>query len=218
MAALAISIHAPSRERLPEIRGDYDARYFNPRSLAGATSAAARQAERAAISIHAPSRERQNAVQWQAVDFLFQSTLPRGSDSSTAHSKAKQPDFNPRSLAGATVPLCFIVRVGKISIHAPSRERHRILHLYTINRKFQSTLPRGSDALLTAFLLSISISIHAPSRERPAPIPGRRLILTFQSTLPRGSDSGAKILGNAANISIHAPSRERRRMGRRSTA
>ena len=55
--------------------------------------------------------------------------------------------------------------------------------------RFQSTLPRGSDAALHAhFILSIDISIHAPSRERL----GLKINKLMQ-----------------ALISIHAPSRER---------
>ena len=76
----------------------------------------------------------------------------------------------------------------QISIHAPSRERrpgapHSITPL-----PFQSTLPRGSDAIYGKRGAEFIISIHAPSRERTDENnPLRRLI-----------------------ISIHAPSRERR--------
>ena len=141
-----ISIHAPSRERLPEIRGDYDARYFNPRSLAGATSAAARQAERAAISIHAPSRERQNAVQWQAVDFLFQSTLPRGSDNSDKTKFKNILNFNPRSLAGATVTtFLIVVTLARFQSTLPRGSDCRRGVIPPTEYEFQSTLPRGSD-------------------------------------------------------------------------
>ena len=54
----------------------------------------------------------------------FQSTLPRGSDSSGTVSQPADANFNPRSLAGATIPI----------------------HLETGTFiAFQSTLPRGSD-------------------------------------------------------------------------
>ena len=118
-----ISIHAPSRERLVRSTIDNIILYFNPRSLAGATylwiltrlvlfyfnprSLAGATEQRLTlgasliISIHAPSRERR----------------------STAHSKAKQPDFNPCSLAGATGEEIRLRLQGWISIHAPSRER-----------------------------------------------------------------------------------------------
>ena len=56
-------------------------RYFNPRSLAGATYHHERHAHTNVISIHAPSRERHKRVGW-TYDYSH---------------------FNPRSLAGATV-------------------------------------------------------------------------------------------------------------------
>ena len=97
-----ISIHAPSRERQMLCVWSLLLAYFNPRSLAGATSASkflavaafisihAPSRERryynlpcvdyTTISIHAPSRERPKAAQKQADTAEFQSTLPRGSD------------------------------------------------------------------------------------------------------------------------------------------
>ena len=58
---LSISIHAPSRERQKLFYYSHLQRYFNPRSLAGATL-------KFLIII---------------LNFLFQSTLPRGSDTGT---------------------------------------------------------------------------------------------------------------------------------------
>ena len=125
----------------------FSSNYFNPRSLAGATTLRGRR-----LINHN----------------LFQSTLPRGSDRRLRSPYSPQHNFNPRSLAGATGEAAKERYEGIISIHAPSRER-RYNHMAKAAPawEFQSTLPRGSDALLTAFLLSISISIHAPSRERP---------------------------------------------------
>ena len=96
--------------------------------------------------------------------------------------------FNPRSLAGATAA-------------APAK---------TFYRRFQSTLPCGSDALFRITIIVLSISIHAPLRERlgaqhatgwviiisiHAPLrerlcisPRTRPSMLFQSTLPCGSD------------------------------
>ena len=56
---------------------------FNPRSLAGATTLASGTLDKGQnISIHAPSRERQQAAQSPLTQAaIFQSTLPRGSDS-----------------------------------------------------------------------------------------------------------------------------------------
>ena len=142
-------------------------------------------------------------------------------------------NFNPRSLAGATL----------VDAWAASE--------YDI---FQSTLPRGSDghaghgccrwsdfnprSLAGATRVSApnqimtAISIHAPSRERLSFEHQMSMPAPFQSTLPRGSDrliafthrctkhfnprslAGATIQERYAplyyTISIHAPSRERR--------
>ena len=99
--------------------------YFNPRSLAGATLRQKRASRLQRISIHAPSRERPLATLGVEVTHeisihapsrerlvfssgrlyanLFQSTLPRGSDFCRFCPHINQSDFNPRSLAGATM-------------------------------------------------------------------------------------------------------------------
>ena len=147
----SISIHAPSRERPGHPRSSFAAwRYFNPRSLAGATA----------------------AVLLNTILQIFQSTLPRGSDFQAFRPLLHPGDFNPRSLAGATsygyyqgyltsnfnprslagaTNLLFSVLPWPfISIHAPSRER-----------------PQQHCCCAKRF----SISIHAPSRERQAARP-----------------------------------------------
>ena len=121
-----ISIHAPSRERqvarlsvnapvgvfqstLP--RGS-DRRiavcflfssYFNPRSLAGATSV---QPYRHGLADYFNPRSLAGATILNCI----------GDD--------RKKYFNPRSLAGATRPFCQRFAADIISIHAPSRERH----------------------------------------------------------------------------------------------
>ena len=80
-----------------------------------------------------------------------------------------------------------------------------------LEKQFQSTLPRGSDAKAAVIDIKRLISIHAPSRERRAsalsanynigisihapsrerPVTTFLIVATlarFQSTLPRGSD------------------------------
>ena len=96
-----ISIHAPSRERRLRRRQIYMRRYFNPRSLTGATACAVDKEALATISIHAPSRERRSIIPLKSTIQRFQSTLPHGSD--------YHEDF-------------VLMYLG-ISIHAPSRER-----------------------------------------------------------------------------------------------
>ena len=97
-----ISIHAPSRERRRVRQSTTNDRYFNPRSLAGATNDYKHLKPPGSISIHAPSRERRIISKKSTQDSLFQSTLPRGSDSLSLALSLSTKDFNPRSLAGAT--------------------------------------------------------------------------------------------------------------------
>ena len=140
----------------------------------------------------------------------FQSTLPRGSDSSAARGSLRAADFNPRSLAGATFREAFqiqrwydfnprslagatMVSVGDFSSELFQSTLPRgsdIINGYIVNRniKFQSTLPRGSDLYADIKRQHMSISIHAPSRERPLLRFMPLMTSTFQSTLPRGSD------------------------------
>ena len=142
----AISIHAPSRERLTiSSLGRAASSNFNPRSLTGATLALVKQnlanahfnprsltgatqmskgslyVER--ISIHAPSRERRR---------LRSPYSP-------------QQNFNPRSLTGATGKERKSQVNTNISIHAPSRERLWRTSTGVSKLRFQSTLPHGSD-------------------------------------------------------------------------
>ena len=125
-----ISIHAPSQERRCGRTGARtDATNFNPRSLTGATEQHPETSDRTAdfnprsltgattlrmrsqyichISIHAPSRERRRPSTREFVLYIFQSTLPHGSD--------QPPSYQD-----------FVAY--RISIHAPSRERRCTAH------------------------------------------------------------------------------------------
>ena len=97
------------------------------------------------ISIHAPLRERQFDRTATSVAHVFQSTLPRGSDLCDVKRYIHLRHFNPRSLARATRLFLMTILLQKISIHAPSRERHDKVFGYQER---------------------YAISIHAPSRER----------------------------------------------------
>ena len=162
---------------------------FNPRSLAGATKHSTRNHTTIDISIHAPLRERQTLYKRDLQLFIFQSTLPCGSDRVSPRGSSCAGNFNPRSLAGATAVDKSKVGDCGISIHAPSRER------------LISDLDR---------FVIMNISIHAPSRERPFAshlrnnrgrisihAPSRERLLSYLWPLPW------------LYISIHAPSRER---------
>ena len=142
-------------------------KYFNPRSLTGATEIPPSDGSYCRISIHAPLRERPRYI-LSAVQrcsnfnprsltgatfvilaipaiYSFQSTLPYGSDLVLLAHLIMSLYFNPRSLTGAT-------HVTRFKIFKP---------------RFQSTLPYGSDFHKPTFAVaSLIISIHAPLRER----------------------------------------------------
>ena len=165
----AISIHAPSRERLQDCtssqrHNNFNPRsltgatltpfviltigaHFNPRSLTGATISPHFNKYLRRISIHAPSRERQN---------MGKLKIP--SQTISIHAPSRE-----RHLA------CYRrLRCSDISIHAPSRERLKTIWPKPLKRRnfnprsltgatssrhgkmslpflFQSTLPHGSD-------------------------------------------------------------------------
>ena len=113
--------HGSDRERRQTIKF---LRYFNPRSLTGATAefnndprfllisihAPSRERQLPSvpllladmISIHAPSRERQRFMCKALMTMIFQSTLPHGSDLFAEPYYRGACHFNPRSLTGAT--------------------------------------------------------------------------------------------------------------------
>ena len=165
---VAISIHAPLRERLEFIfwrtwrilrfqstlpyGSDFAAgvilargQHFNPRSLTGATTKEHYADKPQGISIHAPLRERLRKRQ----------------------AALGATDFNPRSLTGATCFHTLLRAMALISIHAPLRERLCLFQITGSAYPFQSTLPYGSDFGNLEHTL---------------------LFLLFQSTLPYGSD------------------------------
>ena len=148
-----ISIHAPSRERLLKSkelismlrfqstlpRGSdhkrnlhaYQNWYFNPRSLAGATSDLQNYYDMIAEFQSTLPRGSDEIPFYIYYDTeTFQSTLPRGSDLAFILLDRRHLDFNPRSLAGATPLLDKLILRLKISIHAPSRERPRAERSY----------------------------------------------------------------------------------------
>ena len=100
------------------------------------------------ISIHAPSRERRACRQISAASRYFNPRSLAGATVPPRAALSYQRYFNPRSLAGATpIVATSLASCKPISIHAPSRERH-IKTKKTLNfTLFQSTLPRGSDRL-----------------------------------------------------------------------
>ena len=165
-------------------------RYFNPRSLTGATIILGSVATLDIISIHAPSRERPGlpspankhftiSIHAPSRERLYKFIRERRQRSISIHAPSRE-----RRPYAAKLP-CGVV----ISIHAPSRER---------------------PALMVEGLRVHLISIHAPSRERHRALIGCGHAVRFQSTLPHGSDLAAAPIATHKAISIHAPSRERR--------
>ena len=121
--SILISIHTPTRERRFICRTGRDCIYFNPHSHEGAT-----------IVTETASKTTQ-----------FQSTLPRGSDDIRPVKTLSYNNFNPHSHEGATLQPSIQDRCYSISIHTPTRERQKLYQRKNIGKKFQSTLPRGSD-------------------------------------------------------------------------
>ena len=141
------------------------------------------------ISIHAPSRERQR-ISCVNVN-LTANFNPRSLAGATISLRVIWQNclyFNPRSLAGATFWFFVPERLLFISIHAPSRERR-------------------ASALSANY--NIGISIHAPSRERRDFM---KLYCIYDNFNPRslaGATASTRRSFSAVLISIHAPSRER---------
>ena len=210
-----ISIHAPSRERPRRIATDCRPSNFNPRSLTGATVHSLHvvcsqtfqstlphgsdrdQSQHRQCKSHFNPRSLTGATtvtsSASASCSAFQSTLPHGSDFTlTLASLAIIWNFNPRSLTGATT---VALSRGIIISDFNPRSLTGATNLAGLQRcvfLFQSTLPHGSDLIVTKPSLKISsISIHAPSRERQIVTSCQRRDFPFQSTLPHGSDACA---------------------------
>ena len=164
-----ISIHAPKRERLPDLSGN---RFFDIfqstlpngsddyqrlRIIVSNISIHAPKRERRTgsriygkeifISIHAPKRERRLLLGKEPGYFVFQSTLPNGSDGFSV--------FLP-------ISFCYI------SIHAPKRERPAFFRASgRVIRNFNPRSQTGATMSCGAAAPTIRrISIHAPKRER----------------------------------------------------
>ena len=143
---LEISIHAPLRERRTSLLGAppictfqstlpcgsdsafrrprQEQGYFNPRSLAGATSFSFRFGKLFRISIHAPLRERPGCSSAFSSSTYFNPRSLAGATIYNIWYNSSRQYFNPRSLAGATNQGNRILIIFDISIHAPLRERH----------------------------------------------------------------------------------------------
>ena len=121
------------------------------------------------ISIHAPLRGRPavyTCLPWCRIYFnprpLAGATLPF--PGWCRH----WTDFNPRPLAGATKKLPHLVRDRRISIHAPLRGRPSKKKRLKFNPRYFNPRPlAGATGVIQRVRPYAHISIHAPLRGRP---------------------------------------------------
>ena len=140
--------------------------------------------------------------------------------------------FNPRSLTGATQHRADVCGCRKdFNPRSLTGATRMTVTRRNCSAAFQSTLPHGSDPLMTLSQWETGISIHAPSRERPISSLSRAASSNFNprsltgatrdkaayTCCPRhfnprsltGATRRKKKATPAFWISIHAPSRER---------
>ena len=141
------------------------------------------------ISIHAPSRERHN-INITIIFFgLFQSTLPRGSDSATSITinqfriSIHAPSRERQQILEAQA--CFTI----ISIHAPSRERRNLQGASVYHADFNPRSLAGATVIISNYCkLPIDFNPRSLAGATLAGWSYRQPSIQFQSTLPRGSD------------------------------
>ena len=142
------------------------------------------------ISIHAPLRERHKIGASIRLVADFNPRSLAGATELSQNSATDAANFNPRSLAGAT-NISVNGRFSRtISIHAPLRERRRLIARQRGYGGISIHAPlreRHND--LKAVDTAIRISIHAPLRERQVRSSSAPAPKVFQSTLPCGSDA-----------------------------
>ena len=186
-----ISIHAPSRERLdqqkhclliggfqstlprgsdlqPDVIVYAGQQHFNPRSLAGATRIGKRIVY-AGMDFNPRSLAGATDLKYlnQKEASVFQSTLPRGSDTMMKVIMQGLIIFQSTLPRGSDMSRLYIGWALPISIHAPSRERPTAnRNRSLLGRNFNPRSLAGATMLGMLHNRYIQISIHAPSRER----------------------------------------------------
>ena len=141
-----ISIHAPLRGRHPKrSRLDPGGR----------------------ISIHAPLRGRPWGQLPREPPPLFQSTPPCGGDSTSLRLKRMQPDFNPRPLAGATMPGTSATSITRFQSTPPCGGDSMGSPSVPADADFNPRSLAGATADADVVDCLRGISIHAPLRGRP---------------------------------------------------
>ena len=129
------------------------------------------------------------------------------------HGRQKEADrisnFNPHSHEGATIYGAPCKITVQISIHTPTRERHKVQIYHATDQIISIHTPtRERRSTVLQIKLNNSISIHTPTRGATTICQCTGLKDKFQSTLPRGErQPGVPMITILALISIHTPTR-----------
>ncbi len=99
--------------------------------------------------------------------FVFQSTLPRGSDPREGRVCWYTYDFNPRSREGATHLTAAFSAAHRFQSTLPQGSDGDFSSLYSIHPHFNPRSRKGATFHGIRDSGSFRISIHAPARERP---------------------------------------------------
>ena len=184
-----ISIHAPTRERLPSNLWADVNQAFQSTLPQGSDHIFVLSVLPFSISIHAPTRERLLATSDKTGKKTISIHAPtRGATMNVAD----YPEIIPISIhaptRGATMwRVKDIQRLIEISIHAPTRGATLCSVRKISLKKFQSTLPQGERLNVGDLIpIDLMISIHAPTRGATHDCCWRICRRGFQSTLPQG--------------------------------
>ena len=135
-----VSIHAPVKGRLLDIRQLVCRSCFNPRPREGATRTHCRALAGRQVSIHAPVKGRLAVLDSSNLPTRF-NPRPREGATLSGPSSGRLSGFNPRPREGAT---CLPLRrglFGPVSIHAPVKGRRSRQPGKVVYYLFQSTPP-----------------------------------------------------------------------------
>ncbi len=183
---------------------------FNPRPRAGGKEEESGRWWEIMKFQSTPPRGGQVAMfAWFVLHLLFQSTPPRGGQGPAQGHRRHSASFNPRPRAGGKLVITVCRPYSDVSIHAPARGARPSTTPSHTPPSFQSTPPRGGQAMTAEIV---------------------RNTMQFQSTPPRGGQDGRVRMGSGGGsfnprpraggkakplskqlmrrlVSIHAPAR-----------
>ena len=142
----AISIHAPLRERQKD--QDFYSQHYEFQSTLPCGSDTRLMIGLFVVCIFQstlPCGSDRVNVHHATMRAEFQSTLPCGSDNSVCFSIILFRNFNPRSLAGATMNMDYLINLLLFQSTLPCGSDHFGFLFRNVYSLFQSTLPCGSD-------------------------------------------------------------------------